>query len=228
MFTRAAQRWLAHDRPSPARTGCYPGINLSAAYRNEGCNIDHSEVAELGDERLLSRLKKAEAGSRSPNVGDVMPSFVLPDENGRLVSLEQLLDQGKAVVAFHRGHWCPYCRINADALSKIGQPVVIKPGVYRCNRRIKSEVQASYPLLTDLDCGYALDLQLAIKINDEKRSAMTSAGWDFSPFQDDDNWIVPIPANFVAGRDGLVKARFVDHDYRKRMDIDELLKAHAI
>ena len=177
---------------------------------------------------MLSRLKKAEAGSGSPNVGDVMPSFVLPDENGRLVSLEQLLDQGKAVVAFHRGHWCPYCRINADALSKIGQPVVIKPGVYRCNRRIKSEVQASYPLLTDLDCGYALDLQLAIKINDEKRSAMTSAGWDFSPFQDDDNWIVPIPANFVAGRDGLVKARFVDHDYRKRMDIDELLKAHAI
>lgn len=184
-------------------------------------------------ERMVSRLKKAGAGNGSPGVGDVMPSFVLPDENGHLVSLDQLLDRGKTVVAFHRGHWCPYCRINADALAKIepavanagGQLVVITPEVQRYNRRLKSEVQASYPILTDLDCGYALDLQLAIKINDEKRSAMTAAGWDISPFQDNDNWILPIPATFVVGEDGLVKARFVDPDYRKRMDIDKLLEA---
>lgn len=184
-------------------------------------------------ERMVSRLKSAGAGSGSPDVGDVMPSFVLPDENGHLVSLEQLLDKAKVVVAFHRGHWRPYCRINADALSKIepaianagGQLVVITPEVQRYNRRLKSEVAASYQILTDLDCGYALDLQLAIKINDEKRSAMTSAGWDIAPFQDNDNWIPPIPATFAVGVDGLIKARFVDPDDRKRMDIDELLGA---
>ena len=66
---------------------------------------------------------------------------------------------------------------------------------------------------------------MAIKINDEKRNAMTSSGWDIAPFQDNDNWILPIPATFVIGSDGLVKARFVDPDYRKRMGIDELLEA---
>jgi hypothetical protein len=36
---------------------------------------------------------------------------------------------------------------------------------------------------------------------------------------------LPIPATFVVGTDGLIKARFIDPDYRKRMDLDELLAA---
>ena len=34
-----------------------------------------------------------------------------------------------------------------------------------------------------------------------------------------------IPATFVVGKDGRIKARFVDPDYRKRMTVDELLEA---
>ena len=37
--------------------------------------------------------------------------------------------------------------------------------------------------------------------------------------------MLPIPATFVVGRDGLVKARFVDSDFRKRMEIDDLIAA---
>jgi peroxiredoxin len=54
---------------------------------------------------------------------------------------------------------------------------------------------------------------------------MTQAGWDISPFNDNDNWILPIPATFVVGEDGMIKARFVDPDYRKRMEIDDLMAA---
>jgi peroxiredoxin len=39
--------------------------------------------------------------------------------------------------------------------------------------------------------------------------------------------MLPIPAVFVIGRDGIVKARFVDPDFRKRMEIDDLLDALA-
>ena len=34
-----------------------------------------------------------------------------------------------------------------------------------------------------------------------------------------ETWMLPIPATFIIGRDGVVKARFVDPDYRKRMDL---------
>ena len=190
------------------------------------------QFAEIVD-RMVDRLKTNGAGMSAPAIGDAMPPFVLPDENGHLVSLEQLLESGKTVVTFHRGHWCPYCRITADALAKIepkvkavgGQLIVITPETQKFSKQLKLEVRADFPILTDLDCGYALELQLAIKINDEKRSAMTQAGWDISPFQDNDNWILPIPATFVVGEDGIIKARFVDPDYRKRMGIDDLLAA---
>jgi peroxiredoxin len=206
---------------------------------NERLAVFADEVQRLAPdftaivERMVGRLKAAGAGENAPNVGDVMPSFVLPDENGHLVALDSLIENGNTVVAFHRGHWCPYCRINADSLAKIhpevlvagGQMVVITPEIAKFNRQLKEEVTAGFPILTDLDCGYALELKLAIKINDEKRNAMQTAGWDISPFQDNSDWILPIPATFVIGRDGVIKARFVDPDYRKRMDIDELISA---
>jgi peroxiredoxin len=44
-----------------------------------------------------------------------------------------------------------------------------------------------------------------------------------SSFQGNDGWVLPIPATFVVGRDGLVKARFVDPDFRRRMEIDDLI-----
>jgi peroxiredoxin len=137
------------------------------------------------------------------------------------------------VVSFHRGHWCPYCRIIADALSGIApevravgaEIVLITPEVQKFSSKLKSDARASFSVLTDLDSGYALELQLAIKIEDEKRLAMTRAGWDISAFQDDENWTLPIPATFVVGSDRSVKARFVDPDYRKRMDVDDILRA---
>jgi hypothetical protein len=36
-----------------------------------------------------------------------MPPFILPDETGQLVSLEELLRQGPVAITLHRGHWVP-------------------------------------------------------------------------------------------------------------------------
>ena len=68
-------------------------------------------------------------------IGEPMPSFLLPDETAQMVRLDNLLARGPVAVTFHRGHWCPYCRINIDALAKAqkelpsggGQIVAIMP-----------------------------------------------------------------------------------------------------
>ena len=70
------------------------------------------------------RLRANAAGSAAPSPGDVMPSFSLPDETGRFVSLEDLLETGPAAITFHRGHWCPYCRINTRALAEVQEQIV--------------------------------------------------------------------------------------------------------
>jgi peroxiredoxin len=189
------------------------------------------EFAEIVD-RMVSCLKDACLGENAPKPGEPMPDFMMPDQSGRLHTLSELLKTGPAVIAFHRGHWCPYCRINADALAamqgdveRLGAKLVaITPEAERFNAELTSSVEAKFPVLSDMDNGYALMLNLAFLVGDEQRRAMIDAGWDFSPYQGNTNWTLPIPATFVVGQDGLVKARFIDPDYRRRMDTSVILE----
>jgi peroxiredoxin len=90
---------------------------------------------------------------------------------------------------------------------------------------LKAQSDAPFPILTDIDNGYALSLNLAFWVGAEMQELMTRAGWDVAPSQGTSTWLLPIPATFVVGTDGDVKARFVDPDYRKRMAIEDLLAA---
>ncbi|ODR99604.1 peroxiredoxin [Methyloceanibacter superfactus] len=182
---------------------------------------------------LVARLRDFEVGEHAPKPGEPMPSFVLPDENGHLVSLEDLLERGPVAVTFHRGHWCPYCRINTRALAEAqdqiaaagGQIAAIMPDRQHYTARLQAESDASFPILTDFENGYAMSLGLAFWVGTEMQALMTQAGWDVAPSQGSDTWLLPIPATFVVGTDGIVTARFVDPDYRKRMAIEDLVAA---
>jgi peroxiredoxin len=184
-------------------------------------------------DRLVSRLREHEAGENAPRPGEPMPSFVLPDETGHLVSLEELLKRGPLAITFHRGHWCPYCRINTRALAEAqgeieaegAQIAAIMPDQQHFTAEFKAESDAPFPILTDIDNGYAMSLSLAFWVGAEMQQLMTGAGWDVSRYQGSNTWLLPIPATFVVGTDGEVKARFVDPDYRKRVAVEDLIAA---
>jgi peroxiredoxin len=185
-------------------------------------------------DRLVERLHNSGAGEAAPQPGDAMPPFVLPDESGRLVSLDQLLRAGPIAVTFHRGHWCPYCRININALARAhemicrdgGGIIAIVPERQKYAAEFKVDGRVTFPILTDMDNGYAMSLNLTIWVGEEmKHFIRHEFGHDLANFQGNEAWLLPIPATFVVGRDGKVKERFVDPDYRKRMAIDDLLTA---
>lgn len=182
---------------------------------------------------FVGRLTGAEAGAQAPGIGEKLPRFVLPDQNGKLVSLDTLLAKGAVVVAFLRGHWCPYCRITAAALAEIASTagdfsasiVAITPESRRYASRLDAETLGAFPILADLDNGYALTVNLAIWVDQEMSSLIAGAGWDIPTYQGNDAWILPIPAVFVLNREGVVVARHVNPDYRERADIDVILES---
>jgi peroxiredoxin len=183
-------------------------------------------------DRLVERLRENGAGEAAPKPGDPMPPFYLPDDTGRVVSLDALIAKGPVAVTFHRGHWCPYCRISINALSHAhneiaaegGQVVAIMPDRQEFAAELKSVGGVPFPILTDMDNGYALSLNLAIWIGAEMQRMMAGRQ-DLPSFQGNDSWMLPIPATFVVGTDGIIRARFVDPDYRNRMAIEDLLAA---
>jgi peroxiredoxin len=183
--------------------------------------------------RMAERLRASSAGETAPRPGEVMPPFVLPDETGRFITLENLLAAGPVAITFHRGHWCPYCRINTRALSEaqgrikaIGaQIVAILPERQQFAAAFKADAGLDYPVLTDIDNGYALSLNLAIWVGDELERLMAASGRDVPRYQGNEAWFLPIPATFVLARDGTITARFIDPDYRKRMTVEDLLAA---
>jgi peroxiredoxin len=190
------------------------------------------EMQEAVD-RMVERLKASNAGEAAPKPGEPMPPFILPDETGRLISLESLLATGPVAVTFHRGHWCPYCRINTRALAEAqktikaegAQIVAIMPERQQFAATFKSDARLHYPVLTDIDNGYALSLNLAIWVGAELERLMAASGRDLPRYQGNEAWFLPIPATFVLASDGTIKARFIDPDYRKRMTVEDLLAA---
>jgi peroxiredoxin len=184
-------------------------------------------------DRMVGRLRKHGAGDAAPKPGETMPPFMLPDVNGQLVRLADLLKQGPAVVTFHRGHWCPYCRISINTLAK-AQPridrlgatmVAVVPERGPFTNELKFDSDVPFPILSDMDNGYSMSLNLAIWVGAEMEEYMTSLGNSLPKFQGNDSWILPIPATFVVGTDGRIMARFVDPDYRKRMAIEDVIAA---
>jgi peroxiredoxin len=184
-------------------------------------------------DRLITRLQQSDAGKNAPQVGEPMPPFHLPDEAGRIVSLDELLSKGPVAVTFHRGHWCPYCRLNTNALAQAqkeiesegSQIVAIMPDRQQFAEEFKTESKARFPVLTDMDNGYALSLNLVIWVGTEMAQMISSVGRDIPNYQGNASWMLPIPATFVVGMDGEVKARFVDPDYRRRMAIEDMIRA---
>lgn len=196
-----------------------------------------NRVRELSTEfavavdQFVAQLEAATVGSTAPQVGEAMPSFLLPDDEGHLVSMDQLLETAPLAIAFHRGHWCPYCRLNAVGLAEIQDQiapvriVAISAETGQFTRQIKAEAKARFPFLTDVGNGYALSLNLAVWVPDFMSSLIEGAGWDIPKYHGHAGWILPIPSVFIVGQDGLIKARHVDPDYRRRMEPADIIVA---
>src|SRR5262245_13977524 len=184
-------------------------------------------------DRLIARLRDGRIGLGAPQEGDAMPSLLLPDHAGHLVRLEDLTAKWPLVITFARGHWCPYCRIAVSALAEVADDaarvgasiVAIVPDRQLFAAKLKAEANAPFPILTDIDNGYALSLGLLFWVGEEMRREMLARGADPAQSQGNDSWFVPVPATFVVAHNGRIVARHVDPDYRKRMEVDAVLAA---
>jgi peroxiredoxin len=216
-------------------------ICSSAAPLNERLSAYADKLRELNFpfaeayDALIARVLSGEVGNSAPAVGDVLPEFILPGRDGQIVSLLDVTRRGPAVISFNRGHWCSFCKIELHTLAEHhdeivaagGQLVSIIPERQQFTTPLRKLTFDKFHILSDIDNGYALSLGLVMWIGEHLKTMMSGRGYHLDTYHGNDGWFIPVPATFVVDQDRTVIARFVDPDFRRRMEIDDILAALA-
>jgi peroxiredoxin len=200
-------------------------------YRSESTRL-RPDIAKAYDQ-LVERLDMLDRGEVGPRLGEPMPEFALPDEQGRLVTLSSLVRSGPAVISINRGHWCPYCKLELRSLAAINgeierlgaRTVSIMPDTAQFTGSYAVKSELPFPILSDMDLGYSLSLGLVFWVGAEIRRLYEDVGVELEKYQGNQGYFLPMAAKFVVGRDGLVTARQVNIEFRERMAPEAIIAA---
>ena len=168
------------------------------------------------------------------SVGDTAPPFTLPNAVGNQVSLDELLRQGRVVLTFYRGGWCPYCNLQLSAYQRIlpelkargAQLVAVSPQTPDESLNMRDKNNLEFEVLSDRGNQVAAGYTTIFTNGKTPVDAMTALGIDFDSFYADDSRGLPVPAVFIIEQDGSVSfAATTGGDYRNRVEPAAILEA---
>ena len=189
------------------------------------------EVLEIFS-KSIEDLKTQGIGENNIEIGERFPDFSLQNTNDETVELKKLLKNGKVIVAFFRGSWCPYCNLELKALQenlkqivdKKTELVVISPQKLDYSKELKNNHQLDFELLTNKDNALAKQLGISFELQNYLIPTYKSLGIELSNYNETDNNELPIPAVFVIDTDYRITYKFVDPNYMNRINIQELIQ----
>lgn len=161
------------------------------------------------------------------------PDFVLPNTEGRLISLADLRARGPVVIQFFRGEWCPYCRLMLDALVEalpeieaLGATLIaLTPDTGSWARAAKTNHSVGFDVLSDVDCGVGLAAGVVFRLPPLYRARLATVGIDFPDRHGNEAWFLPIPAVFLLDSEGRIAWRFANADFTRRATPERILSA---
>lgn len=178
--------------------------------------------------QLLVASQQAEMALKA---GDKAPEFTLQDADGKPVSSRSLLSRGPLVVTFYRGVWCPYCNYDLQALEEVRSQiqargaglVAISPQTSANSRKSQRDNKLGFPILSDPGAAVAAEFGLRFSLPADLVEVYKQFGNDLPRINDEPSWVLPMPARYVIGTDGVIAYAEVNPDYTQRPDPSELL-----
>lgn len=182
-------------------------------------------------QRSTQSLIESRQADKALEAGDKAPEFTLRDADGNAVSSRGLLSQGPLVATFYRGVWCPYCNYDLQALEEVrpkieargARLVAISPQTQANSRKSQRDNKLDFPILSDLGAVVADAFGLRFSVPDDLIEVYRQFGADLEKVNDDPSGVLPMPARYVIGTDGVIAYAEVNPDYTRRPDPSELL-----
>ena len=158
--------------------------------------------------------------------------FKAKDQNGNDIRLKDLLKNGKVVLVFYRGNWCPYCNRELKKLEdslqyiieKGAQVVAITPEKPEGISKTIEKTNASYPIIFDEGLKIMKAYDVAYEIPENTLTRYRNTGINIEDNNGKNGKYLPVPAVFIISQQMEVLYRFFETDYRKRPSVAELLK----
>ena len=187
-----------------------------------------------GVDDIINEAKAFEKGKNAIKIGEKAPDFKLPNPLGKDVQLSDLLSKGPVVVTFYRGSWCPYCNLQLRALQaklkeieSLGATLVaISPEVPDASMTKNEISNMDFTVLSDQDAKVASQYGVAWEVPEFLLDHMRiDRELDLKEINNGNGSVLPIPATFIIGTNGLVQWNYVNVDYRTRSEPDEIIEA---
>jgi peroxiredoxin len=161
------------------------------------------------------------------------PDFRANDQNGVEVRLKNIIKDSLVVLVFYRGQWCPYCSKHLkkleDSLLQIREKgarlIAISPEKPANIDKTVKKTSASYSILYDKDMKIMKAFDVAFEVDEKTVSRYKNANIDLLEANGQkDKAYLPVPALYIINKEGTIRYRFFEPDYKKRVSVLEILE----
>ena len=182
--------------------------------------------------RVVDDLKQQGVAARALGMDATAPSFQLSDQNGKLVSLAELLSRGRLALMFIRGRWCPFCVSQMEAVNAVSEEmksagaalVAISPQTQKQAFFMQDQHQLRFPLLVDAHNAVARQFGLVYRVPKEQQEIYARTFVNLPFVNGDDSWELPVPATYIIDRDSTILFASANEDYTDRPEPLEMLR----
>ncbi|GAB4406784.1 MAG: peroxiredoxin-like family protein [Bacteriovoracaceae bacterium] len=186
-------------------------------------------ILKKGIDHLIESKLKDQAMSL---LGSKLPEESFINEIGMPITTKSLYKNGTIVLNFYRGGWCPYCMLELEAYQKLLNSfkqskitvIALTPDQYREINKTRKKFNLTFPIYSDKNNQLAKKLGLAFKVDQDTISAYKNLGIDLQAFQNNDEWMLPMPGVYVIDQTGTIRHIEVDPDYTKRAEPSKILE----
>ncbi|MGB5292276.1 MAG: peroxiredoxin-like family protein [Lysobacterales bacterium] len=166
-------------------------------------------------------------------IGMKAPSFTVRDVRNQTVKFAAGEQVKPIVLSFFRGGWCPYCnlhlsemRLAEEQLKDMGFDIwfisIDKPELLLASL---DDPDVGYTIYSDSALSATRAFGLAFRVDDELNQKYLKWDIDLEKASGEDHHVLPAPATYIIGTDGIINFAYINPDYKVRLHPDVLLAA---
>ena len=166
-------------------------------------------------------------------IGMQAPAFTVRNVENKTVKFNAGAQTKPIVLTFFRGGWCPYCdlhlsemRLAEEQLTDMGFEIwfisIDKPEFLLASL---DDPDVGYTIYSDSALSATRAFGLAFRVDDELNEKYLNWNIDLEKASGEDHHVLPAPATYIIGTDGVINFAYINPDYKVRMHPSVLLAA---